>query len=285
MVLSGDKRKKFTQDYNIFNNLKCPALLGSPSKVSVKTVIHNTGANLVNYAAAYPVSGVSTQQRYGATQATANGPFYKGPDYAMGSNYFVPIGKCAAAPRSKDGCAGKTRWVYVRNIPTGKIPLFGNVNFKGVMGCNIPGVTEGRGLIPGMLEDLSDIQPFNLLDNAQGGGNYGDMACKKVALPVGSHIYDPKMKCSDPTFRSCDNSSWWIEEKCSPSYKYTKEVQPALPRIPAARPIGGKKEHFTNGLSSTKKRKPRRHLNLFALIILLLCSIGCVVALVYFGRK
>ena len=244
MVLSGDKRHKFTHDYNIFKNMKCPALLGTPSNVTAYNVLKKTSDNLLNYAMAYPAAGVNTTQPYGSTIPTANGPFYSGRDYSMGSNYFVPLGKCS--DDSENNCAGKTRWVYLRNIPTGKIPLLGNINFKDVVGCDIPGITEGRCLIPGMLEDISDIQPLNLFANATGGGNYGGMKCKKIKLPVGSHIYDGKMKCSDPTFRNCDNSSWWIEDKCSPSYKYTKEILPALPKIPGVKPLGAATETFTN---------------------------------------
>lgn len=154
----------------------------------------------------------------------------------MGSNYFIPIGKCSED--SEGSCKGKNRWVYIRNIPTGKNPLFGNKRFKDILGCDIQGLTEGRGLVPGIFEDLSDIQPFNLIDNAAGKGNFGDMKCKSTSLPVGAHIYDPRMQCKDPTFRSCSKETWWMEERCTPSFKYRKEVIYPLAKIPGAKPIG-----------------------------------------------
>jgi len=129
------------------------------------------------------------------------------------------------------------------------------------------------------LEDISDIQPLNLFANATGGGNYGDMKCKKVELPVGSHIYDARMKCNDPSFRTnCDNSSWWLEEKCSPSYKYTKEILPSLPKIPGGKPLGTTTETFINNnnnnttypLTNTRNNNSIIVPCLFGLLLLLL---------------
>jgi hypothetical protein len=293
MTLTSDKRVKFTQDYNIFNNMKCPSLMGDLEgtpyadgtwELKSSTAVTSVANNLFNYAASYPVSGYSTKSTPGRTVNTARGPYYLGPDYAMGSNYFVPIGKCAAG--SEDMCEGKTRWVYLRNIPTGKIPLLGNVRFKDVVGCDIEGLTEGRGLIPGILEDLSDIQPFNMIDNIQGKGNFGDMKCTKVELPVGAHIYDPQMQCKDPTFKTCDRSSWWLEERCSPSSKYTKEVTYGVPDIPGARPLGysepAVQEAFAGGQAgqacrgARRSRRSRLSLGLALLLLLLIVAVATV---------
>ena len=44
----------------------------------------------------------------------------KGKDIALGSNYFIESGKCDE--NSSDNCKDKTKYTYVRNIPTGTIP-------------------------------------------------------------------------------------------------------------------------------------------------------------------
>ena len=155
--LNKQKRANLTYNYNIYNRLKCPDLIGSGGmkKYGTGTVLRKALNNLNNYGLAYPISGNSMLNNYGEVKPTSKGPFYAGKDYALGSNYFVPMGKCNA--QSSSECKGQKRWVYVRNIPTGRIPLLGNGAFKDVLGCDISGLTEGRGLVGGMLEDLSDI--------------------------------------------------------------------------------------------------------------------------------
>jgi hypothetical protein len=243
MTIGGRQKRINTDRYNIFNAMKCPEALddGIPlppavesTSIKVTPVIQKEVYNFMNYAAAYPLSGVHTEVQNGEIKQTPNGPFYAGKDYALGSNYFMPLGHCN--DKSEDNCKGKNRYVYIRNIPTGRIPLIGNLSFHSLTGCNIPGITEGRGLVPGMLEDLSDIQPLNLLDNLVGNGNLGNYKCKKKEYPVGTHIYDPKMKCNPG--EDCVNKSWWMEKRCTPSYKYLKKsTSGRSQKFPLAKPL------------------------------------------------
>ena len=232
MALTPKRREQNTNKYNIFNAMKCPKLFGKD--MSAVNVVTTTVDNLSAFATGYPLSGMDYEVPYGKTVETDTGPFYAGRDYALGSNYFIPIGNCDAT--SEDNCAGKNRYVYLRNIPTGKIPLIGNISFHGLTGCNLPGVTEGRGLLSGMLEDVSDIQPLSLLENLGGGGNYGGSKCKRVTLPVGTHIYDPKMQCKPN--EDCSKKSWYLETRCSPSYKYMKTATTGrAQKFPGAKPL------------------------------------------------
>lgn len=226
-----------TVNYNYLNAMEHPALFGVQQTSIPKTseLLDRVINNVSNYALAYPLSGESVVPRkYGTQVQTDKGMYYSGKDQALGSNYFLPLGKCGK--NSESGCAGEKKMVYLRDIPSGSVPLLGNTTIQSITGCDIQGLTEGRGLVPGMLEDLSDLIDV-------GGPNSVGDKCRRIRLPVGAHIYDPKMKCvldysrintktsmegkHQETLRqvraNCgnsgyDNKTWWYEEHCSPSY-------------------------------------------------------------------
>ena len=231
-----------TVNYNALNAMEYPALYGVQQRTIPKMsgFIQRVVDNVNNYALVYPLSGVSAVSTrtdgVGVQVQTEKGMFYAGKDQTLGSNYFVPLGKCN--DDSDKGCKGEARMVYIRNIPTGSIPLLGNVTMHEVTGCDIEGISNGQGLVPGMLEDISDI--INVSDENSSGEK-----CSRVRLPVGSHIYDEEMKCEldydiinkKPTVesrhqetlrqvdRNCgkpgiENKTWWYEERCSPSVNY-----------------------------------------------------------------
>jgi hypothetical protein len=105
----------------------------------------------------------------------------------------------------------------VRNVPTEKIPLLNNVCFEGATGCNLSGLTEGRGFVPGLQEDISDLSPLSLIEAVRGGGNVGSLVSRTVSLPIRAHIYDPRMECYSGA-ADCKGKSWQMMKKCSPSY-------------------------------------------------------------------
>lgn len=208
------RKEQLTTDYNIYNQIKCPNLIGEPGDVSAKSVITAVTRNIANYIAAYPLSGVNTDYAYG--DVSPNG-FYNGTDAALGSNYFLPLGRCNES--SDRECRGQDRYVYVRNIPTGKIPIIGNLSFHGLTGCNLKGITESRGLVPGLLEDVSDIQPMALMEAIGKSGNYGSYKCSRRSYPVGKNIYDPTLECKGG---ECKGKMWWRESRCTPSTFHMK---------------------------------------------------------------
>ena len=65
----------------------------------------------------------------------------KGPP--MGVNYFLYTGKCSGEPDN-----GKSMYTYIRNVPTGKTIL---------------GSRELKGIVPGVLEDMADLNPIDLI--------------------------------------------------------------------------------------------------------------------------
>lgn len=241
--LDGKRRKELSSDYNIYNQIKCPVLVGDANgevnadnpSFSVRNTVDAVTKNIANYAAAYPVSGVNTDYRHGDVKPNR---FYNGPDQALGSNYFIPFGRCDEKT-SDYACRGRDRYVYVRDIPTGKIPLIGNISFHGLTGCNIPGITDGRGLVPGILEDISDIQPLSLLEAIGGGGNFASFTCKRREYPVGKNIYDPNMECPrGASPEACASKTWWREKRCTPSIHHMKTATDGQRReFPGAPPL------------------------------------------------
>jgi hypothetical protein len=128
----------------------------------------------------------------------------EGKDIALGTNYFMEgSGKCNIET-SSDVCKGKKRYVYVRNIPTGTIPPL-NLSFYNATGCNLTGLTEGRGLIPGLVEDVYDFNPVAITRAITKNGNIGSDTCKEMTLPVGYKIYD----------KDRENSTWKWETRCT----------------------------------------------------------------------
>ena len=91
----------------------------------------------------------------------------------LGNKYFISTGtKCKNVEDGKI----VDRSIYINNIPTGDIKLFGSD-----IGLNLDGA-EFKGLMPGVLESMGDINPFNLL-SAFTESQTPD--CQSLALPVG----------------------------------------------------------------------------------------------------
>jgi hypothetical protein len=214
---------KQAKKINSFNQMKCPKLIGSVNNVTIYNAIDTVTSNIQTYGISYPFSGVNPDyQNYGLDQ---NG-FYAGQDYSMGSNFFQQIGTCDN--KSDDPCKNKPRHVYVRNIPTGKIPLFGNVSFQGFTGCNLAGLTENRGIFSGILEDISDIQPTDIIKGIGNEGNIGSKKCTLQTYPVGAHIYDTRM----------EGKTWKDLTRCTSSYFNQVESTTGRPqKFPTGTPI------------------------------------------------
>ena len=187
------------------------------------------GSNDINDA--YKVKGVKLIQRadevkkpfketlhnlYGGLKYSINylgsGVSMEGDDIALGANYFIESGKCDTET-SSEKCKGKPRHIYVRNIPTGTIPPM-NLSFYNATGCNLTGLTEGRGLVPGLVEDVYDFNPVELARGVTQSGNLGSNTCKEMTLPVGSNIYDKKQ----------NNKRWIWETKCTSGHNTMTET-------------------------------------------------------------
>ena len=129
-------------DYKYYDFINTPSEMGMSSDGSISAIEHNI-AGLIAY-----VSLLSS----GSGEASKTG----GP---LGNKFFLKTGaKC------KDTASGETvaRSLYINNVPDGSIPFIsqglGNVNF-----------TEFRGLIPGTLSNLSQINPMQIFSAFMSG--------------------------------------------------------------------------------------------------------------------
>jgi hypothetical protein len=93
--------------------------------------------------------------------------------YPLGNNYFIKSGTCG--DQSSEECKNQPRYIYVRNVPSGVIPCMGSFSPK----------TNMKGLVPGLIEDVADINPFALFNNIRGKGAVVNDKCIKQTLHVG----------------------------------------------------------------------------------------------------
>jgi hypothetical protein len=127
---------------------------------------------------------------------TLSSPWGKAQQKPLGNNYFIKSGTCGS--KSVDACKNKDRYIYIRNIPTGKIPCLGDTGIK------LPKGNDFRGLVPGLLEDIVDINPIALFNSLAGKGDIGDN-CILRKENVGNYGPPSTMKavtkCSPPEAR------------------------------------------------------------------------------------
>lgn len=164
-------------------------LLQNPKNITYKNLLKNTD-DMFKYGFNYLLSGKT----------------FEGKDISVGSNYFIKSGKCDNQ-LSDEACKNQDRHIYLRNISIGKIPPF-SLSFEEATGCNLQGLTEMRGIVPGLIEDIYDINPVEIGIGINGNGNLGSKVCKKMKLPVGSKIYDPNKY----------GNTWKYDTKCTSSH-------------------------------------------------------------------
>lgn len=110
---------------------------------------------------------------------------YLAKEPKLGSNYFVKSGYCGS--ESVPECKGEQRWIFIRNIPTGTVPC---TNIK----------TSMKGLVPGMLEDINDINPYETVMNTMGKGVAVSSKCVLRTENIGTINNSKKQtKCAAPS--------------------------------------------------------------------------------------
>lgn len=98
-----------------------------------------------------------------------------GPAY--GNNFFLKSGRCDES--SVPQCRNQDRYLYVRNIPTGKIPCIGDP------GISLDGGIGARGIIPGLMEDAADLNPLELPKTFLGMSKKFGNKCVQKSLITG----------------------------------------------------------------------------------------------------
>lgn len=141
----------------------------------------------------YNNSGINTCNKNGSIDLQCKGFYNKGGP--LGNAYKIQTGWC------KDG---KTpRWTWINNIPDGELLVpkpqlvtdMINKNYTNVLNDFTTVPTGMKGLIPGILEDITDINPLNMLKAVSGQDNFFQMCPPNPENPdcCGTN---PKSGCS-----------------------------------------------------------------------------------------
>jgi hypothetical protein len=87
----------------------------------------------------------------------------------LGNRFFLSTGSTCCASGQTGSCTKQDRYIYIDNIPTGAVPLLGQVSTT----------DPTKGLLVGMIEDISDLNPSGLYYAFMDGGN---PVCSQVTL-------------------------------------------------------------------------------------------------------
>lgn len=140
-------------DYAYYKKVKAPSELGMSGKGNMKALASDV-AGIVDYVELL-VSGSGKASQTGRP---------------LGNKFFLKTpGQC------KDYKTNKlvTRSMYVDNVPRSNIPIISNLS-----GIKFP---EFRGIVPGILEDIYDINPLKMFRAFMEGD---EPICAEVTLPV-----------------------------------------------------------------------------------------------------
>lgn len=136
----------------------------------------------------------------------------------LGYNYFLDSGTCSSLTSSSE-CSGQPNSLYIRGAPTMKP--------KGM-------------LTGGLVEDLVDLNPVEMIEALWGTGNFSS-TCTKRSLPVGSSIDNAAkqfgsrldyLSAAEKCLNKCNtiqkntstaksncikrcSEGWWLENKCT----------------------------------------------------------------------
>jgi hypothetical protein len=138
--------------YSYASQIKLPSEIGMSSKGSLSTLSKDI-TGLTEYVKAL-VSGGSK-----ATRA----PY-------LGNKFFLKTGGTC---KDVDSGNSADRYVYINNVPSGNIPFISSA-----MGVDF---AEFRGLMPGIISELNNFNPFTIMSAFMSGSNPD---CQQVTLQV-----------------------------------------------------------------------------------------------------
>jgi hypothetical protein len=183
-------------NYKYYDFINTPADMGMSSDGSISTITKDI-AGIIGY--------VTLLSSGGGRASKVNGP--------LGNKFFLETGaKCT----DKKSGELATRSIYVNNQPDGSIPFIssgiGDVNFSSF-----------KGLIPGTLSNLSQINPMQMFQAFMSGTNPECQAITMETIDVKNN------KSTDTAFVTTNDikamSSCWFSDKKNPvSNKTCKET-------------------------------------------------------------
>lgn len=118
--------------------------------------------------------------------ALADGQDCRGNNLKMGNAFFVQSGTCSET-LSVDECKGKDRYLYIDNIPK-EYPSCANPSQPVDERCSS---NKKTGLVPGILMDIAQINPMELLASSMGMGSVVNDRCILRKELVGK-VYNEK---------------------------------------------------------------------------------------------
>ena len=108
----------------------------------------------------------------------------------LGNKFFIKSGTCG--DESVKECRGKDRYIYIDNVPSGKIPCLKQLGIK------LPS-TSFKGLVPGLIEDLAYINPVAIFNSLAGKGGISDkcyLRTEKVGYSGNPSKYQTVTQCA-----------------------------------------------------------------------------------------
>jgi len=160
----------------------------------------------------------------------------------LGKNAVIQSGTCGI--ESDAECAGKPRYIFVRNIPTGKIP------------CVPPdpaSTTSMKGMVPGIIEDIVDVNPYATFLNFLGKGAQVNQRCVKQTFNVGTNLR--------PDFKSY----------CAPVY--VPGGVPCMPEISSLFTDYGEFKKMKKRKKNKKKKNEKMIIMLVVIVMILIIFI------------
>ena len=172
-------------DYSYYSQIKSPGQMGMSAKGDNKTLEHNI-AGLVGYIQVL-VSG-------GGEASKVKGP--------LGDKFFLTTGaKC------KDKKTGNqvTRSVYINNVPDGSIPFISS-------GLGAGDFTQFEGLVPGVMSNLSVINPMQLFQAFMSGTNPECQSVKMETIDVHNKVSTQTAFVTTTDLNGM-NPCWFLDKK------------------------------------------------------------------------
>jgi hypothetical protein len=154
--------------YNYIKHIKTPSELGMSAAPSFN-VLADDVSGLLGYIELL-VTGGSVFANAGKNVG-ANGQYISDLNGPLGNKFFLPT-----ATTCKDKATGETkkRSIYVNNIPDGSIPLVSSIDGNIKLG-------SFKGLIPGLLGNIAQIHPTQILLAFTSGSN---PPCQKIKMEI-----------------------------------------------------------------------------------------------------
>ena len=154
--------------YNYIKHIKSPAELGMSATGSFKTLARDV-AGLINYIKLLTV-GTCKGSDCAGKNVDENGK-YIGPAGPLGNKFFVET-----PTTCQDKSTGETvpRSIYINNIPDGSIPLVTNLEPSAKL-------DTFKGLIPGLLGNIAQIHPTQILLAFTSGPN---PPCQQIKMEI-----------------------------------------------------------------------------------------------------